>query len=456
MSFFRANDPPFPVTVLATVLAAAASVAPAAEPTVLVSASLHPSEGGNANAYPTPSLSANGRYVAFSSKASNLTDPMPNPNDIEIDVYVRDMQSGTTVRVSNPADGGDFANGLSTGPSISASGRIVAFVSHASDLIVGDPPGFTSDIYVRDLDSGILERISLAIDGVSAPNGQSYGPDLSADGRMVAFHSHASDLTVGDVQDGLDDVFVHDRQTRITTKITTSADSFSNSAEISADGRHVVFKSRATNLVPGDANGRDDVFIRDLDSGTTRMVSVAFGAQSGGNRESSSPDVSADGRYVVFDSFASNLVAGGDTNGFLDIYLRDLATGTTTRISQGHDGSEANEHSYTPCISDDGSLIAFHSDASNLVPDDVNGNVRDVFVHDRLSGTTRLVHRAFDGGLPYGYAENCGLSGDGRFVAYESISSNLVASDPNGAMNDIFRTAIGGDRLFDDGFDIGR
>ncbi len=234
------------------------------------------------------------------------------------------------------------------------------------------------------------------------------------------------------------------------------ADSFSNSAEISADGRHVVFKSRATNLVPGDANGRDDVFIRDLDSGTTRMVSVAFGAQSGGNRESRSPDVSADGRYVVFESSASNLIAGGDTNGFADIYLRDLATGTTTRISQGHDGSWADNHSYSPCISDDGSLIAFHSEASNLVLDDANGVVRDVFVHDRLSGTTRLVHRAFDGGLPSGYAENCGMSGDGRFVAYESISSNLVASDPNGAINDIFRTWIGGDRLFDDGFDIVR
>lgn len=102
---------------------------------------------------------------------------------------------------------------------------------------------------------------------------------------------------------------------------------------------------------------------------------------------------------------------------------------------------------------DDGSLIAFDSDASNLVPDDANGNVRDVFVHDRSSNTTRLVHRAGDGGTPSGIAENCGLSGDGRYVAYESNSSNLVASDPNGAINDIFRTGTGRDRIFDDGFD---
>ena len=439
------------VALLAAIAAAAG--APAANAgTLLVSLPLEPGEGGNDHVLPTPSLSADGRFVAFTSYASNLTDPMPNPNDDEPDVYVRDLLLGTTQRVSDPAGGGDYANARSTSPSISANGRIVAFASHASDLIPDDPPGFTTDIYVRDFDAGTMERVSLALDGVSAPNGESHGPDLSADGRMVAFHSRASDLAAGDTQDNHDDVFVHDRQTRITLKLTPDSDSFSNSAAISADGRHVAFKSRATNLVPGDANERDDVFVHDLDTGTTRLDSIAEDG-SGADSYSDNPAPSADGRHVAFTSAATNLVEGGDGIDVVDVFVRDMVAGTTVLVSRGWDGSPADEHSYDVCISDDGTVVAFHSDASNLVADDANGNGRDVFVHDLASGITRLVHRAVDGGAGNGIAENCGLSGDGRHVAFESTSSNLVASDPNGTTNDIFRADAGGDGIFDDGFD---
>jgi Tol biopolymer transport system component len=418
---------------------------------VLVSLPLEAGEGGNDHVLPTPSLSADGRYVAFTSYASNITDPEPNPNDGEPDVYVRDLLLGVTVRASDPADGGDYANARSTSPSISANGRIVAFASHASDLIPGDPPGFSTDIYVRDLDSGTIERISLALDGISAPDGTSAGPDLSADGRMVAFHSRASDLAAGDVQDNHDDVFVRDRASGITTKLTPLADELSFSAAISADGRHVAFESRATNLVEGDDNSRDDVFVRDLAASVTRLVSVA--ADGGGaDADSDSAAISATGRHVAFTSSAGNLV-DGDVNGFVDVFVRDLEAGTTVMVSRGHDGSPADEHSYNPCISDDGSVVAFHSDASNLVADDANGAGRDVFVHDLASGDTRLVHRALDGGSGNGIAENCGLSADGRHVAFESTSANLVASDPNAAVNDIFRTETGSDRIFDDGFE---
>ena len=434
---------------LSIALCSAASTATAG--TVLVSQSLEPGEGGNGHALPTPSLSADGRYVAFTSPASNLTDPMPNPNDDESDVYVRDLLLGTTLRVSDPADGGDYANARSTSPSISASGRIIAFTSHASDLIPDDPPGFSSDVYVRDLDAGTIERVSLALNGASAPDGESHGPDLSADGRMVAFHSRASDIAAGDVQDFQDDVFVHDRQTRITLKLTPDADSFSNSAAISADGRHVAFTSRATNLVPVDTNEFDDVFVHDLDTGTTQMVSVSFDG-SNTDRSSDDPALSANGRHVAFTSSASNLVAG-DSSDFHDVYLRDMATGTTILVSRGWDGAPADDHSYNPCISDDGSVVAFHSDASNLVADDANGHGRDVFVHDLATGQTRLASRTLDGGGGNGISENCGLSGDGRHVAFESNVANLVASDPNGTTNDIFRTDAGGDRIFANGFD---
>lgn len=441
-----------PCNSFAILLAACLCCAPAAAATVLVSLPLEPGEGGNDHVLPTPSLSADGRYVAFTSLASNLTDATPNPNDDQPDVYVRDLLLGTTLRVSDPFDGGDYANARSVSPSISASGRIVAFASHASDLIEGDPPGFTTDIYVRDLDAGTIERVSLALDGVSAPNGESHGPDLSADGRMVAFHSRASDLAAGDVQDNQDDVFVHDRQTGITLKLTPDADSFSNSAAISADGRHVAFKSRASNLVAGDGNERDDVFVHDLDTGTTQLVSVAFD-DNGADSYSDNPALSADGRHVAFTSPATNLVEGGDGNDFADVFVRDRDTGTTVLVSRGWDGSPADEHSYDACLSDDGTVVAFHSDASNLVEDDANGHGRDVFVHDLGTGQTRLASRTLDGGVGDGTSENCGLSGDGRHVAFESNVANLVASDPNGTTNDIFRADAGGDRIFEDGFE---
>lgn len=434
-------------------LAVTCAFAPAGAGTVLVSQSLDPAEGGNDDVLPTPALSADGRYVAFTSSASNLVDTTPNPNDTEPDVYVRDLLLGTTVRVSDPAGGGDYANARSIAPSISANGRIVAFTSHASNLIPNDPPGFSADVYVRDLDIGTTERISLALDGVSAPNAQSGIADLSADGRMVAFASHASDLAVGDTADSFEDVFVRDRQTGITLKLTPNADSFSHSVAISADGRHVAFKSRATNLVAGDGNGRDDVFVHSLDDGITRLVSVAADGGSA-DAASNSPAISANGRYIAFTSDADNLV-DGPANGFDDVFVRDMLAGTTALVSRGRDGSTANGHSYDPCISDDGAIVAFHSDASNLADDDANGHVRDVFVHDRATGATRLVHRAHAGGAGSGYAENCGLSGDGRQVAFESVSANLVASDPNGAVNDIFRTDAGGDRIFADAFDAG-
>ncbi len=437
--------------VRAAALAACLAGVPAAADTVLVSVALDPADGGNDHVLPTPSLSADGRYVAFTSWASNLTDPMPNPNDDQPDVYVRDLLLGTTVRISDPADGGDYANARSTSPSISANGRIVAFVSHASDLIPDDPPGFGSDIYVRDLDGGGIERVTLALDGTSAPNGASSSPDLSADGRMVAFHSSASDLAAGDVQDNHDDIFVHDRVTGTTTRLTPGSDLFSHAPAISADGQHVAFHSRATNLVAGDVNGRDDVFVRHLQSASTQLVSVAAdGGSADGHSDSAA--ISASGRYVAFTSSATDLVAD-DGNDFVDVFVRDLEAGTTTLVSRGHDGSPADEHSYDPCISDDGSIIAFHSDASNLTVDDANGSGRDVFVHDFASGVTWRAHSALDDGAGNGIAENCGLSGDGRRLAFESTSSDLVESDPNGAVNDIFRTDIAGDRIFADGFD---
>lgn len=438
--------------VVALAITACLSCTLASADTVLVSLPLEPGEGGNGDALPTPSLSQDGRWIAFTSWASNLTDSTPNPNDDEPDVFVRDLLLGSTVRASEPVDGSDFGNASSTSPSLSADGRMLAFASQADNLVPGDFSDGRSDVYVRDLDAGVTTRISLAWDG-SVPDRESGSPSLSADGLHVAFTSRAGNLVQGDIQDFHDDIYVHNLASGITSKITPGASDRSQSPAISGDGRMIAFKSRANNLVPGDGNQNDDVFVHDRQTGTTQVASISLEGVTA-NNASSSPAISADGRFVAFTSFASNLVED-DSNAFDDVFVRDLVAGTTRLISRGHDGSPADQHSYNPCISADGSVIAFHSDAGNLVADDINGDGRDVFVHDSATGTTRLAHRATDGGNGNGITENCGLSDDGSYVAYESTSTNLVDSDPNGALNDIFRSDTGNDWIFGDGFDPG-
>jgi Tol biopolymer transport system component len=238
-------------------------------------------------------------------------------------VYVRDLRSGTTQLVSVPADG-TSANRDSYNPTISADGRYVAFVSDASNLVPGDTND-RADVFVRYLRSGTTQRVSVATNGAQANNYNEY-PAISAGGRYVAFVSDASNLVPGDTNDQ-PDVFVRDLQLGTTQRVSvatdgTQANSDSEYPAISADGRYVAFQSRASNLVPGDTNHRRDVFLRDPQSGTTERLSVAaHGRQTNGR--STHPVISADGRYVAFQSGASNLVPG-DTNDRADVFVREL------------------------------------------------------------------------------------------------------------------------------------
>ncbi len=212
-------------------------------------------------------------------------------------------------------------------------------------------------------------------------------PSISADGRYIAFTSSASNLVPGDTNRN-SDVFVHDTVTGTTSRVSIDSDGHQANGSswhpsISADGRHIAYGSRASNLVAGDSNGRDDVFVHDTVTGTTRRVSI----DSNGNQASSdleAPSISADGRYIAFTSQASNLVAG-DTNGADDVFVHDTLTGTTRRVSTNSDGDQANASSMDPRISANGRYIAFYSYASNLVPGDTNGKL-DVFVYDTLGG----------------------------------------------------------------------
>jgi Tol biopolymer transport system component len=202
---------------------------------------------------------------------------------------------------------------------------------------------------------------------------------------------------------------------------------------LSANGQSVAFRSDASNLVPGDTNGRQDVFVRDRRTGTTERVSLGPNGRQG-NADSLRAALSANGRFVAFVSYASNLVPG-DTNGERDVFVHDRRTGTTERVSRGRGGVQGNDDSDNPSLSSDGQFVAFYSYASNLVPGDTNGE-RDVFVRDRRTGTTARVSLGPNGVQGNDFSGSYGaipaLSANGRFVAFDSSANNLVQDDTNG------------------------
>jgi len=381
-----------------------------------------------------PSISADGRYVAFNSEASNLVTGDTNAIN---DVFVRDRQAGVITRVSVDSSGGQ-GDGVSREPSISADGRYVAFASDASNLVTGDT-NVTRDIFVHDRQTGATTRVSVDSNGAQGVGRGSFNASISADGRYVTFDSAASNLVSNDLN-GKQDVFVHDRQTGTTTRVsidsigTEVSDGGSYSPSISADGRYVAFDSDASNLVSGDTNLMTDVFVRDLQTGTTTRVSVDSSGGEG-NAYSYNSSISADGRYVAFRSLASNLVSG-DLNGTWDVLVRDRQAGTTTRISVDSSGVQGNGSSDVPSISADGQYVAFASAASNLVSGDDNAT-NDIFVHDRQTGATTRASVDSSGVQGNGYSDVPSISADGRYVAFASGASNLVTGDTN-AVYDVF------------------
>ena len=341
---------------------------------------------GNGGSY-YPAISADGRYVAFYSFA---TDLVAGDSNNAADIFVRDRQTNQTTRVS--VDSSSIqGNGDSYDPVISADGRYVAFYSWATNLVPGDT-NTTADIFVRDRQTNQTTRVSVD-SGESEGNNYSYSPAISADGRYVAYYSSATNLVPGDTNAALD-IFVRDRQAGVTTRASVDSsgnegNSSSNSAAISADGRYVAFRSWASNLVPGDGNIALDIFVHDRQAGTTSLVSVGPSGNEG-NGNSYDPAISADGRYIGFYSAATNLVFG-DTNATEDMFVHDRQTNKTTRVSVDASGNQGNKSSYDPAvgpdgryvafpaISADGSYVAFYSSATNLVAGDTN-NRWDIFI----------------------------------------------------------------------------
>jgi Tol biopolymer transport system component len=374
-------------------------------------------------------VSADGRYVVFSSGATNL---VPEDTNGFWDVFVRDRHLGTTERVSVSGDGEQADTG-GDDPAISADGRFVAFVSGARYLVPGDTNGL-GDVFVHDRTSGATELVSIGAGG-SLANDQCMGPSISDDGRFVAFWSAATDLVPGDTN-GTYDVFVRDRRLGTTRRVSVATDGSqgnggSGAPTISGDGRFVAFWSAASNLVPADTNACMDVFVRDLVSGATERVSVDSQARQANHASGESGiSISPDGRFVAFATTATNFLRL-DANGIAsDVFVHDRVTGRTELASVDANGVQGDGASYGPALSGDGRRVAFSSFATNLVPGYTHP-WGQVFVHDFRTGATERASESTSGIQGNSGSGGCAISRDGRFVAFDSSANNLISSDTN-------------------------
>jgi len=419
------------VAVASLALAALGPPVLAEEPlTVRVSTSTENAQADGDSSW--PALSGDGFQMAFASDATTLVTDDTNG---ATDIFVLDLASGETTRVSLGPEGveGDDRSGK---PSISADGRFVAFESAAGNLVEDDSNG-KQDIFVHDRQTGETTRVSVASDGSEAL-GSSTWPSISADGNLVAFTSLAPNL-VADDSNSLGDVFVHDLSTRETTRVSLGVDGLesdgvSEEPWISSDGRSVAFASMATNLVAGDSNEDRDAFVHDRMSGRTRRVSVASDG-SQGDGPAYQPILSADGGLVVFTSRATTLVAD-DENLESDVFLHDLASGETTRLNVNRAGNELRDDSDHVAMSANGRFVVFVTGDGNVVADDTNDSA-DVFLLDRKKELTTRLSVSSDGEQADGNSYATALSADGALVAFESQASNLVPDDDNG-VSDIF------------------
>lgn len=408
---------------LAAPLAAAAAVG---GPTELIS--VGPDGRNPATARGFGALSADGRLVAFDSAGTDIDPSNANPYG---DVYVKDRVTGAFDRVSRSASGGD-ANGASTifRGGMSADGNLVAFTSTASNLVDHDV-NLSADVFVRDRAAGQTRTVSLGPAGLDS-NGRSYDAAISADGRHVAFVSEATNLLATPDLNGKPDVFVRDLQTGVTQLVSATpgglpAGGVSGAPAISADGTRVAFQSTATDLVAGDTNGRSDIFVRDLTSGQTSRVSVSdTGAQA--NLDSVAPAISGDGSLVAFVTNASNLGGVKYSTGSM-LYLRDLTRGRTERVLTESGLEHTNGGFSTAAIDATGRFVAFASNSTSFVP--MDNTLYDIFVLDRATDRIDVVSRALDGRVGNGHATTPAIAADGSAVGFLSTSRNLVPGYPN-------------------------
>jgi Tol biopolymer transport system component len=388
------------------------------------------------------SMSADGRWIVFTSTARYLA---PGKTNYYWDAFVTDRLTHEIHCVSLDPSGKE-GNGYGFGGAVSSDGRLVFFYSDSTNLVVGDTNG-SYDVFVRDRDpdgNGVFDegndttqRVSVANDG-SQGNASSYLGPISPDGRFVVFGSPADNLVAGDTNNAYD-VFVRDRLAGTTTRASVDStgvegDGDSGGCDITADGRWVLFNSVGDNLVANDGNGRSDIFLRDTVNGVTIRVS-GDPAGNDGDGDCWDASMNADATLIAFQSYSDNLVAN-DTNGLSDVFLHDLNSGVTTLQSVSTAGVQGDGSSVLDALSLDGKFLLFSSDSQNLVPQQGNGNY-DSYLRDLGAGvTTCATLNCAERFGDYG-ARAVGISDDDKVVAIDSLSDNLVAHDENGDI-DVF------------------
>jgi Tol biopolymer transport system component len=381
---------------------------------------------GNGSSY-FADISDDGRFAAFASEASNL---VPGDTNGARDVFVHDRETGATERVSVDSFGNQDptagSSALNHPPSISGDGRYAAFESFGFMLVPGDT-NFAGDIFVHDRQTGTTERVSVDSSG-NQGDGHSWDPSISADGRFVAFQSDATNLVAGDTN-GIGDIFVHDRQTGATERVSvdssgnqivSSSGAHSSEPAISGDGRYVAFHDDTGSLLPPGVEG---IFVHDRQAATTEYVSFPAPGSMEVHGYGERPEISADGRLVVFETYLALVLA--DTNGTWDVYVRDRWTSVTELASGSTEGAGL------AAISADGRWVGFAGS--------VAGGGQQAFVHDRQTGLTELVSVDSSANPGNGASDGPALSADGRYAAFASDASNLVAGDANGAFDTFVR-----------------
>ncbi|MFG0247925.1 MAG: SdrD B-like domain-containing protein, partial [Phycisphaeraceae bacterium JB051] len=385
-------------------------------------------------------MSADGRYVVFTSFSSKLVDGDTNSTS---DVFLVDTVTDSIQRISVSSDG-QQGNAYSNSASISDDGRYVVYRSAASNLVDDDTNGYV-DIFVYDRLTGQTKRINTLPDGTQA-NRSSDDPVISGDGRYIAFESSASNLASG-TSLSVNEIYIFDQETGALTFMDIALDDTQknrgyNDPSISADGRYVTFWSTKSNLVADDTNEIPDVFVHDRQTGQTRLVSLSNeGVQA--NNAGYDPVISPDGRYVAFYSSANNLVTD-DTGYTADIFVYDLQSDQIKRITVNAQGDQANRSSYSPTFSADGRYVAFHTQATNLLYGQSTQSSAGIVVYDQLTGDYTYASQSNDGQQANDYAYDPAISADGSIIVYHTTASNLVDGDTNDS-SDIFMTrwAIG-------------
>ncbi|GAA3598006.1 PD40 domain-containing protein [Kineosporia mesophila] len=386
-------------------------------------------------------ITPDGRYVLFTSYVSMPGTPS---NSIRSNLFLKDTTTGTT-RPVDVALGGGIPDGNGAGGKVSDNGRYVAFTSAATNLVAADTNGKT-DVFRRDMRTGTITRVSIGTSGAADSGGGYVYSSISGDGNLIAFDSPATDLVPNDTN-GTKDIFVRNLKTKVTSRVSVSSTGEQSEPEpanpptiytknrdngepvISGDGRTVAFSSRAENLVPGDTNLTMDVFVHSLVDGTTTRVSVKNdGSQSTtGVRGSgsSSPSISANGKAVAFYSTYTDLVTpGAHAN---DVYVRHLDTGVTELVEITTDGGQGASGARSPVISPSGQSVAFDSQDTNVAPGDPGSGT---FVRNLSTGNVyRLAENA--AGEPFDLWVSITAIADDTTFLFQSAATNIVPGDTN-------------------------